>query len=96
LSNFYSLANRFFDYLQAGIPQLGVNYPVYKAINDTYNIAVLLDDISEQNIAKNLNQLLENEELYQTLQANCMLARKELNWQNEEKKLIAFYKNIFG
>lgn len=28
LSNYYSLANRFFDYIHAGLPQVCVNYPV--------------------------------------------------------------------
>jgi glycosyltransferase involved in cell wall biosynthesis len=96
LSNYYSLANRFFDYLHAGIPQLCVNYPVYKEINSNLPIAVLIDDISQTNIATQLNNLLENEVLYNELQQNCLKLRQTLNWQNEEKKLIQFYKNIFG
>jgi glycosyltransferase involved in cell wall biosynthesis len=96
LSNYYSLANRFFDYLHAGIPQLCVNYPVYKEINDKYSVALLADDISEKNIAALLNNLLENEVEYIKLQQNCLTARKELNWQQEEKKLIQFYKKILG
>ncbi|MBS1512205.1 MAG: glycosyltransferase [Bacteroidetes bacterium] len=96
LSNYYSLANRFFDYLHAGIPQLCVNYPVYKEINEQYHIAVLTDDISEKNIALLLNNLLGNEFEYQQLQQNCLMARKYLNWQEEEKKLIAFYQTLFG
>jgi glycosyltransferase involved in cell wall biosynthesis len=96
LSNYYSLANRFFDYLHAGIPQLCVNYPVYKEINDKYPVAILADDISEKNIAVLLNNLLENEVEYIKLQQNCLIARQELNWQQEEKKLIQFYKKILG
>lgn len=96
LSNYYSLANRFFDYLHAGIPQLCVNYPVYKEINDKYHIAALTDDISEKNIAAVLNNLLLNEVEYKTLQQNCLKARQELNWQQEEKKLIQFYNNLLG
>ena len=96
LSNYYSLANRFFDYLHAGIPQLCVNYPVYKEINDQYNIAVLADDISEKNLALLLNNLLANEFEYNALQQNCLKARQELNWQEEEKKLLQFYKNLLG
>lgn len=95
LSNYYSLANRFFDYLHAGIPQLCVNYPVYKEINDKYAIAVLTDDTSSKKIAELLNNLLVNEVEYKTLQQNCLTARKELNWQEEEKKLLQFYKAIF-
>ena len=96
LSNYYSLANRFFDYLHAGIPQLCVNYPVYKEINDKYHIAALTDDISEKKIASLLNNLLANEVEYNMLQQNCLKAREELNWQEEEKKLFQFYKNLLG
>lgn len=96
LSNYYSLANRFFDYLHAGIPQLCVNYPVYKEINDKYHIAALTDDTSEKNIVVVLNNLLANEVEYKMLQQNCLTARQALNWQQEEKKLIQFYKELLG
>ena len=96
LSNYYSLANRFFDYLHAGIPQLCVDYPVYKEINEAYPFALLIKDISAENIAVQLNNLLDNEILYRSLQENCMKAATIYNWQEEEKKLLAFYKNIFS
>ena len=96
LSNYFSLGNRFFDYLHAGIPQVCVNYPVYKEINDKYHIAVLADDIGEKNLAVLLNNLLANEVEYRTLQQNCLKARLALNWQEEEKTLIHFYKNLLG
>ncbi len=96
LSNYFSLGNRFFDYLHAGIPQVCVNYPVYKEINDRYHIGVLTDDISEKNLAVLLNNLLANEVEYKLLQQNCLKARLELNWQEEEKKLLHFYKKLFG
>jgi len=95
LSNYYSLANRFFDYLQAGVPQLCVEYPAYIEINKNYQIAVLIKDLSSHNIAKLLNQMLDDDVLYCELQKNCLKARKELNWQHEEKKLIRFYSKIF-
>jgi glycosyltransferase involved in cell wall biosynthesis len=96
LSNYYSLANRFFDYLHAGIPQLCVNYPVYREINNQLPIAVLVDDISAKNLAGQLNNLLANEVVYISLQQNCLKAREILNWQQEEKKLVSFYNSIFN
>lgn len=96
LSNYYSLANRFFDYLHAGIPQLCIDFPVYREINDQYNFSLLINDTSAQNIAAQLNKLLTDEVLYNTLQANCMKARTEINWQKEEQKLIAFYQKILA
>jgi glycosyltransferase involved in cell wall biosynthesis len=95
-SNYYSLANRFFDYLHAGIPQLCVDYPVYREINNRYGIAVVTNSLDAESLAFKLNDLLNNQENYQVLQQNCLRARKELNWQEEEKKLIEFYKKHFG
>ncbi len=96
LSNYYSLANRFFDYLHAGIPQLCVDYPVYKEINAQYDIAILVNDISPSNLATQLNNLLHNEVLYTELQQNCIKAREVLNWQTEEKRLLEFYKKLLA
>jgi len=95
LSNYYSLANRFFDYIQAGIPQLCVDYPVYHEINEANPVALLVKDISAENIATQLNILLDDGTLYDTLQQNCLKARTIFNWQQEEKKLLTFYKELF-
>jgi glycosyltransferase involved in cell wall biosynthesis len=93
LSNYYSLANRFFDYLHAGIPQLCVNYPVYNEMNKEVPIAVLIDETCSKNIAKELNNLLNNQVIYRLLQQNTIIVRQIYNWQQEEKKLVAFYKH---
>lgn len=94
ISNYFSLANRFSDYFHGGLPQLCVDYPVYREINNQYQIAVLISDLEPDTIAKGLNTLLNNDKLYKELQANCLKARSSLNWQEEEKKLISFYSNI--
>jgi len=94
-SNYYSLANRFFDYMQAGIPQLCVDYPAYRELNNLYEVAVLTRDVSSESIAASLNNLLNNETEYNRLAANCRKGRQILNWQEEEKKLIAFYHQLF-
>ena len=93
-NNYLSLANRFFDYIQAGIPQLCMNYPAYKEINDKYGVAILIDDLSSETISKALNLLVTDHVLYNRLKQNCVLAKKELNWQAEEKKLISIYRSI--
>lgn len=96
LSNYYSLANRFFDYMHSGVPQICVDFPVYREINNLYEIAVLLKDPDPKQIAEALNELLANSGHWETLHANCLLAARELNWQQEEQKLVNFYKNVFG
>jgi glycosyltransferase involved in cell wall biosynthesis len=93
-NQYLSLANKFFDYIQSGIPQLTMNFREYRKINDEFEVAILLDDLSAESIADSLNLLLENDELYSRLKENCEKARKIYNWQNEEKKLLNFYNHL--
>lgn len=94
LNQYYSLANKFFDYIQNGLPQVTMNFPEYKRINDEFEVAILLDDLTENNIVSAVNKLLIDKYLYQRLQQNCLTAGLMLNWQHEEKKLIDFYKKF--
>jgi glycosyltransferase involved in cell wall biosynthesis len=96
LSNYFSLANRFFDYIQAGIPQLCVDYPAYRAVQSQFEIALLIPDTSEQSIIAGLNLLLTDTVLYERLRSNCKSAAERLNWEEEEKILISFYKQLLG
>lgn len=93
-SNYFSLANRFFDYLHAGVPQICVDYPSYKEVNNLHEVAVLVNDLQPKSLAKAISELLINEALYNRIQQNCLVARKEYNWQQEEKKLVHFYHKI--
>jgi len=86
MNQYNSLSNRFFDYIMAGVPQVCVNYPEYKAINDQYKIALMIDDTKSETIATALNTILSDDVLYLQLQQNCIKARQELNWGSEEKR----------
>ena len=94
LNQYYSLANKFFDYIQCRLPQVTMNFPEYQKINDNMEIALLIDDLQPARISAALNRLLNDEELYLRLEANCEKAAAVLCWQNEEKILLDFYKRI--
>lgn len=94
-SNELSLANRFFDYMHAGVPQLGVRYPEYENINREYEVALLLDEVTVASVADGLNRLLTDDAYYQHLQQECLQAREMYCWQEEEKRLLAVYQTLF-
>ena len=96
LNQYLSLSNKFFDYIHAGIPQVTMDYPEYRKINDQYKIAELIEAPEPGSIAKGLNKLLNDNELYSQLKQNCIRARKELNWQKEQEKLLNFYSKLFS
>ena len=94
LSNRLSLANRFFDYMHYGVPQLCIKYPEYERINAQFEIASLVADPTPDSIAAALNELLTNTAHYHTLQQNCLRAREKYCWQEEAKKLVLIYDNL--
>ena len=95
-SYYYSLANKFFDYIQAGIPSINMNFPEYQKINDKYSVAVLIDDLKQEKIIQAIDSLCKNESLYQTLKQNCLIAKQELNWERETEKLVRIYSKAFS
>ncbi len=84
LSNYLSLGNRFFDYMHAAVPQLCMNYPAYKKINDEFEIALLIDGCHEAEIADALNILLNDELLHKRL-CEELPARENLTGKMKKK-----------
>jgi hypothetical protein len=97
LSYYYSLANKFFDYVQAGIPQLCIDFPEYRALNAQHEVATLVPDLAPATLAAALARLLPGGQpgtYYQRLAQNCRHARQEWSWQEEEKVLVGLYRNL--
>lgn len=91
-SYYYSLANKFFDYLHAGIPSLNSNFPEYSRINDEYDCCYLLNVDNGKHLAEYILALDNNE--YDRKKRNCILACNILNWQEEEKELVKLIESI--
>jgi glycosyltransferase involved in cell wall biosynthesis len=96
LHHYYALPNKLFDYMHSGVPQITMDLPEYKAINDRFQIAVLIDDLSASHIANTINAVMENEALLNELKQNCLKAREVYNWQCEEKLLIDYYQKALA
>lgn len=93
LSYKYSLSNKFFNYMHAGIPQICADFPEYRLINSEYEIAVLTS-LNRESILKSIVHLLSDSATYERLQANCAIACKQFNWQREEQHLIQLYHEL--
>jgi glycosyltransferase involved in cell wall biosynthesis len=51
LSYYYSLANKFFDFVQAEIPALNMDFPEYRFLNKEYEVSILLSSLAPEEIA---------------------------------------------
>jgi glycosyltransferase involved in cell wall biosynthesis len=98
LSYYYSLANKFFDYLHAGVPQIVTDFPEYRALNEQYDVADLVADLEPATLAAALNRLLPGGDAarYHQLAENARRARPILNWQHEEQELRRIYFEELG
>jgi glycosyltransferase involved in cell wall biosynthesis len=95
LNNYLSLNNKFFDYIHAGLPQVAMDFPEFRKINNQFEVAVLIPDLQETTIANAINTLLADKNIYARLKLNCERAKLVLNWQREEEKLLDFYNGLF-
>lgn len=91
LNYYYSLANKFFDYAHAGIPQIGMNFPEYDKINKKFQVSLLINTLSVKEIEEAINKVIKNKELYNNLKNNTLALKENFNWQQEKEKLKSIY-----
>ncbi len=94
LNYHFSLPNKFFDYIQAGIPILGSDLPEIKNLISRYNIGSLIDNHDPKHIAEKLNAMINSPEL-QTWKNNTQKAAAENNWEAEKKQLSSILETVF-
>ncbi|MBU3745537.1 MAG: glycosyltransferase family 4 protein [Sediminibacterium sp.] len=93
-NQYYSLANRFFDYIMAEVPQVCSDFPEYASILAQFPVGIAVDSANPEAIAAALNKLLRDDVVYEQCVLACRAARAYFNWENEQQKLLAFYENV--
>lgn len=93
LSYYYSLNNKFFDHVHSVIPSITNPFPEYKQLSEQYEVTTWAES-KVDDLVKAVTFLSSNPNEYAKFKKNCLLARKEWNWQQEEKKLLDFYQHI--
>lgn len=89
----FSLPNKLFDYIRAGIPVIASNLPEVNAIVDQYKIGIVLNNHNVEEIASAFNKILfeiPRSEWEESLRK----ASQELIWENEQSKLINYYEKF--
>ncbi len=90
----YSLPNKVFDYIHAGIPILASRLPEIESLINTYAVGDFIDSHEPVVIAEKINELFGNPNRLATFKKNCRLAAIELTWEKEEKELIRVYEKF--
>lgn len=94
-SYYYSLANKTFDYIQAGVPALHPDFPEYQRLMKEYQTGILVARLDGKYLASQIEDLLDNPPQYAVLKANCRLAKDTLTWEKEKEKLTRIYDTVY-
>jgi glycosyltransferase involved in cell wall biosynthesis len=84
---YYSGANKCYDYIQAGLPSIQMNFPEYVALNSEFEVSVLIDDLEVKTIVAAVRKL-EDLDYYRLLQSNCITASEIYHWEHEKNNLL--------
>jgi len=87
----FSLPNKLFDYIHAGIAVLSSDLIEIRKIIEQYEIGEIISDHQPETIALHINKLLADDERRLKYAANTKTAANELCWENEEKELLNVY-----
>lgn len=90
----YSLPNKLFDYIAAGIPAIASPLPEVSAVIGQYGCGVVLEEVSPEAIAEALGRLRDDRSLLVALKEKAVAARDELNWEKEKLKEQEFFRSV--
>jgi len=87
----FSLPNKLFDFIHAGIPVMASNLLEVKSVVEKYQVGIIIQSYDPHIIANHVIHLFNHPEKYNQLKENTKKAAEELSWENEEKVLRSIY-----
>ncbi len=94
INNEYSLPNKLFDYMKAGIPVLCSNLPEIKKIVEQFGVGICIDRVEPELIAETILAISADNILHLGWKNNTRKAISELNWQKEIPVLDQIYDDL--
>jgi glycosyltransferase involved in cell wall biosynthesis len=93
-SYYYSLPNKLFEYVAAGVPVVASNFPEIASFVESNKVGLAVDPDKEDEVVRAIEQLLTNAELLEGFVKNCAQAANHYTWENESLKLVRVVENL--
>ena len=90
----YSLPNKLFDYIQAGLPVLASDLPEVRQIIEQYSIGKITPSHSIGDLRMAMNSMVSDKNQLALWKESLKFAATELCWEKEEKKLLEIFKDV--
>ncbi len=94
LNYYFSLPNKLFEYISAGLAVITSALPEVKKMVEDNRCGIVLNTSSPEEISRSIKILRDDRQLLYDLKKNSRIASEKINWENESKKIYSFYKNI--
>jgi len=89
----YSLPNKLFDYVYAGVPVLASPLKEIKSFIDTYKVGICIEGHDAKHIADKINYMLNSAD-YSSWKVNTKIAAQANTWEKEKQVWIDLIKAI--
>jgi len=90
----FSLPNKLFDYISAGIPVLASDLPEVKKIITENDCGIIIDEVTIEKISASVISLRGDRVKLDKIRKNAVSASKSLRWDTESEKVTELYKGI--
>lgn len=94
INHLFGLPNKIFDYIHAGIPVISSRLIELEKIIKTYNVGCFIDSHEPEHIATIIEGVFHKPEQLETWRNNTVAAKRDYNWENEEKTLLSIYNTV--
>ena len=92
----FSLPNKLFDYISAGLPVIAGNLPEISKLILANECGIIIPAITPGEIQKAIVRLRDDRALMNKLKENSVIASENLNWEKESLKVVEFYKRVLN
>src|SRR4051794_3411806 len=94
LNNYYSLPNKLFEYVHAGLPVVASAFPELERVVVGRGIGVTCDPADPVAIARAIGELLHDDARRARMSANARAAAGELSWEAERRRYVGLFDEL--
>lgn len=95
-NHFSTDSNKVFEYVMAGLPVVASNFPEIRKLIGEYKFGLLVEPGDSMALKDALGLIIANESLRNAFSERAHIAKKDLNWESQEEKLIDLYSRVSG
>ena len=89
----FSLPNKLFDFIQAGVPIVASHLTEIEKIVRQYDLGLFIENHEPSTIAATICEALSDATRREQWRQNLAVAAQDLCWENEEQKLLEIYRH---